>query len=123
MVAMHSIEKKQISTPEWVFDQIKPVYNSAENDTFDEAVGVITNIEGWSVFKRRPTGNNTKAEYIGFIHKTNEKHFGLQFLLTGILSVYYDPTRNVRERPGFTAFPSGRDADFVLGEIPIDGLR
>ena len=123
MVAMHSIEKVRTSTPEWVFEQIKPVYNCAENDTFDEAVGMITNIEGWSVFKRRPTGNNTKAEYIGFIHKTNEEHFGLQFLLTGILSVYYDPTRNVRERPGFTAFPSGRDADFVLGEIPIDGLR
>ena len=123
MVAMHSIEKVRTSTPEWVFEQIKPVYNCAENDTFDEAVGVITNIEGWSVFKRRPTGNNTKAEYIGFIHKTNEEHFGLQFLLTGILSVYYDPTRNVRERPGFTAFPSGRDADFVLGEIPINGLR
>ena len=71
MVAMHSIEKVRTSTPEWVFEQIKPVYNCAENDTFDEAVGVITNIEGWSVFKRRPTGNNTKAEYIGFIQRNN----------------------------------------------------
>ena len=62
-----------------------------------------------------------KAEYIGFIHKTNEEHFGLQFLLTGILSVYYDPTRNVRERPGFTAFPSGRDADLFLGKYQLMG--
>lgn len=122
MIAMHSIEKKTETTQEWVFRQISTIYDKTE-DTFDETVGLITNVEGWSIFKRRPKENNTKAEYISFIHQTGEEHFGLQFLLTGILSVYYDPTRNTRERPGFTAFPSGRNEDAVLGDIEVCGLR
>jgi len=123
MVAMHSIEKKKTPMPQWVFEQIESAYSADENDTFDETVGVITNIEGWSVFKRRPPNDDTKAEYVGFEHKEGEEHLGLQFLLTGILSVYYDSTRNFRERPGFTAFPSGRKEDFRLGSITVDGLR
>ncbi len=122
MIAMHSIEKKQIPTHEWIFNKISSIYDSSQ-DTFDETVGLITNIEGWSIFKRRPNKTHTKAEYIFFEHRDGEEHFGLQFLLTGILSVYYDPTRNSRERPGFTAFPSGRNPDATLGEIEICGLR
>ena len=122
MIAMHSIDKKRTHTSEWVFERISSVYNSSE-DTFDETVGLITNVEGWSIFKKRPNKNCTKAEYIFFEHQKNEEHFGLQFLLTGILSVYYDATRNSRERPGFTAFPSGRKEDKLLGEIGICGLR
>lgn len=122
MIAMHSIEKKTETTQEWIFRQISPIYDKTE-DTFDETVGLITNVEGWSIFKRRPKENNTKAEYISFIHQTGEEHFGLQFLLTGILSVYYDSTRNTREGPGFTAFPSGRREDTVLGDIEVCGIR
>lgn len=122
MIAMHSIDKKQTPTSKWVFDKIASVYNASE-DTFDETVGVITNVEGWSIFKRRPSKASTKAEYILFEHREGEEHFGLQFLLTGILSVYYDITRNTRERPGFTAFPSGRTEDKRLGEIEVCGLR
>lgn len=122
MIAMHSIDKKETPTSEWVFNKISSVYNSSE-DTFDETVGIITNVEGWSIFKRRPKKECTKAEYVFFEHKDGEEHFGLQFLLTGILSVYYDNTRNSRERPGFTAFPSGRSEDKKLGEIEICGLR
>lgn len=122
MIAMHSIDKKETPTSEWVFDKVSSVYNSSE-DTFDETVGLITNVEGWSIFKRRPNTDCTKAEYVFFEHKAGEEHFGLQFLLTGILSVYYDSTRNSRERPGFTAFPSGRSEDKKLGVIEISGLR
>ncbi len=122
MVAMHSVEKKATSTQKWVFDQIAPVYHPDE-DTFDETVGLITSIEGWSIFKRRPSSAEPKAQYISFCHKDGEEHFGLQFLLTGILSVYYDPSRNSRERPGFTAFPSGRSEDEFLGEVRVCDLR
>ena len=122
MIAMHSIEKKKTQTSEWIFEKISSVYNSSE-DTFDETVGLITNVKGWSIFKKRPKKNCTKAEYIFFEHQEGEEHFGLQFLLTGILSVYYDATRNPRERPGFTAFPSGRKENKLLGEIEICGLR
>lgn len=122
MVAMHSITKEKTPIQEWIFNKIASVYDSSQ-DTFDETVGLIANIEGWSIFKRRPTDNDQKAEYIFFQHRDGEEHFSLQFLLTGILSVYYDPTRNTRERPGFTAFPSGRSHDAELGQIEICGLR
>ena len=122
MIAMHSIEKKTISTAKWIFNQIAPTFDSSE-DTFDELVGLISNIEGWSIFKRRPNNDSIKAQYISFTHNAGEEHFGLQFLLTGILSVYYDSTRNSRERPGFTAFPSGRHQNEDLGEIEVSKLR
>ncbi len=122
MVAMHSVEKKRVSTQQFVFEQIKSVYDKTA-DTFDDAIGLISNLEGWSIFKRRPSETSPNAKYISMIHKKGEEHFGLQFLLTGILSVYYDPSRNVRERPGFTAFPSGRKHDVELGEIELNRLR
>ena len=56
-------------------------------------------------------------------HKKNEEYLGLQFLLTGILSVYYDPSRNQTERPGFTAFPSNRRQDKDLGVVECCSLR
>lgn len=122
LVAMHtSIEKKRTSTQKWVFNQISSVYDDSK-DTFENTIGLITNIEGWSIFKRRPAKTVKKAEYISFVHRPGEEHFGLQFLLTGILSVYYDPTRNSRKRPGFTAFPSGRSQDEELGDIKVCGL-
>ena len=122
LVAMHtSIEKVRTGTQKWIFNQISSVYNKTE-DTFENTIGLITNIEGWSIFKRRPAKKAKKAEYISFVHQAGEEHFGLQFLLTGILSVYYDPTRNSRKRPGFTAFPSGRSQDEELGDIEVCGL-
>lgn len=122
MVAMHSIEKTLVSTQQYVFEQIKSVYSNTD-DTFDDAIGLVANLEKWSVFKRKPNEASSNAQYISMIHKKGEEHFGLQFLLTGILSVYYDPTRNSRERPGFTAFPSGRAHDTELGEIELCGMR
>ena len=122
MAAFDSVDRKTTSIQEWAFNKLKAVYNPSE-DTFDEAVGLITNLSGWSIFKTRPKSGGRKAEYLCFIHRDNEKHLGLQFLLTGILSVYYDPSRNVIERPGFTAFPSGRNCNKRLGEIDVCGLR
>lgn len=121
LVGMHSIEKKRTPTEEWIFDRITAAYDKTQ-DTFDETIGLITNLNGWSIFKRRPKAECKEAEYTFFNHP-NECHFGLQFLLTGILSVYYDETRNYRERPGFTGFPSGRSQDKDLGKIEVCGLR
>lgn len=122
MVAMDSIEKKETPTQQWIYNQFSNALDPTK-DTFDEAVGVITNIEGWSIFKRRPKKSKSAAEYIYFRHKAGEEHLGLQFILTGILSVYYDPSRHFHERPGFTAFPSGRQHDELLGTIKFTHIR
>lgn len=121
MVAMNSVDKPHDSIQKWVFNKLNEAYVPSE-DTFDETVGLIANISNWSIFKRRPNGGN-KAEYIYFKHDKGEEHLGFQFLLTGLLSVYYDKSRNFRERPGFSAFPSGRGQNENLGAIDVCSIR
>ena len=99
-----SFEKKEKTTEQWIFEKLEGVY-SKEDDYFDDLIGYIGSFNKWSIFKRRPQDGEV-GEYIFFNHSEEEAHMGFQFLLTGILSVYYDKTRNYISRPGFTAFPS-----------------
>ncbi|MBV1917061.1 MAG: hypothetical protein KUG65_03225 [Sphingomonadaceae bacterium] len=93
--------------------------------TFDDMVGFIGDLSGWYVFKARPPENptpkNSVANYYYLPLKDDELHHAFQFLITGILSVYYDATRRNVKRPGYTAFPA-RPAQ-KLGDIPFKGLR
>ena len=118
LVAMDSFEKKTINTQNWIFNKIKEIYDK-EKDCFEDLVGAIICFSKWSIFKKRPK-DFSKAEYLYFKHNSSEEiHLGFQFLLTGILSVYYDNSRNGVSSPGFTAFPSGKDSDEILGEIEV----
>ncbi len=121
LVAMESFEKKQKTTEQWIFEKLVKCY-SKEKDYFDDLIGYIGAFSKWSIFKRRPKTGKV-GEYIYFNHSEEENHLGFQFLLTGILSVYYDKTRNSISRPGFTAFPSNRDCDKRLGVIEIKEIR
>lgn len=125
LVCMKSkIDKKRPPTHEWIFKKIQEVYSASETPTFDDLVGFVGSLEEWSMFKRRPTGTPvTKAKYIYLKHEEDELHFGLQFLLTEVLSVFYDKTRSDMKRPGFTAFPSGRPQNESLGEIQCNKIR
>lgn len=118
-----NIDKTRAGTLEWIFSKMQAAYSAKAGSTFDKLVGYVGALDEWSIFKRRPSSNVANAEYIGFHHQSGESHLGLQFLLTGILSTYYDPTRRNLRRPGFTAFPSGRPHDKRLGNIPCSGLR
>lgn len=121
LVSMDSFVKKEKTTEQWIFEKLTTVY-SKETDFFDDLVGYVGSFNKWSIFKRRPdTGE--RGEYIFFNHSKEEVHMGFQFLLTGILSVYYDKTRNFISRPGFTAFPSQRDCDKKLGDIEVQTIR
>ena len=113
------IEKKHPDTFDWIFNKMKSLYEKDQDISFDDMIGYIGAFGRWSIFKARPTKKESKkAKYILFEHQTKkELHLGLQFLLTGILSVYYDKSRTNISRPGFTAFPSGRDHDRFLGVI------
>ena len=126
MICVNSnIKKSKIDTLEWIFNKMKEAYEGGEKPKFDDLVGYVGSLNEWSIFKRRPSPKKKPkdAEYVKLIHKAGESHLGLQFLLTGILSVFYDPTRRNIRRPGFTAFPSGRNHDKSLGKIECDGLR
>lgn len=121
LVSMGSkIIKSTIKTEDWIFKEIEKAYIG--DVRFTDTIGYIGSLDSWSIFKRRPK-NKDIAEYIYFEHDDGEEHIGLQFLLTGILSVFYDQTRNFINRPGFTAFPSGRDHDKLLGTIKTNDIN
>lgn len=117
------IEKIKTDTLSWIFNQVRDTYSVKSDVTFDKLIGFIGALDEWSIFKRRPDKNLTKAEYVGFKHQNGESHLGLQFILTGALSVFYDETRRNLRRPGYTAFPSKRAHDKNLGAIPCTILR
>ena len=118
------INKKKTDNFEWIFNKVTEAYSKEEKPKFDDVIGYIGSLSEWSIFKRRPQGNNvSEAEFVNLLHKDGESHMGLQFILTGVLSVFYDETRRNLRRPGFTAFPSGRNHDKSLGKIECDGER
>lgn len=125
LITMESkIDKKRMENLDWIFNKIGEAYRSDDKPTFDDLIGYIGSLSQWSLFKRRPNGKNvTRAEFISLIHAEGESHLGLQFILTGILSVFYDESRRNIRRPGFTAFPSGRNIEKHLGEIECNGDR
>jgi hypothetical protein len=118
------IQKKRTPNEKWIFDKMQKAYSGSDKPTFDDLVGFVGSLREWSIFKKRPTaGPVTKSRYVYLRHGDDESHLGLQFMLTGILSVYYDETRRNARRPGFTAFPSKRKHDQLLGEIECDKER
>ncbi|MGK7955519.1 MAG: DUF6602 domain-containing protein [Crocosphaera sp.] len=125
IVSMNSkIRKQKTDELTWIFNKLKEAYNSDERPSFDDLVGYIGALNEWSIFKSRPRKSDvTKADYLGFKHQDQEAHLGLQYILTGVLSVYYDQTRKNIRRPGFTAFISGRNVDKKLGIVSCFGLR
>jgi hypothetical protein len=119
-----NIDKKRTDKCDWIFKELEETYKTNPKPYFDQLIGYIGALDEWSIFKKRPKGEDIKsAEYIYFKHSDTETHLGLQFILTGILSVFYDPTRSGVNRPGFTGFPSRRNSDKSLGKIEVAGIR
>lgn len=115
----NNIHKIRPNTFDWIFKKMKTLYDADADLSFDDMVGYIGSFKHWGIFKIRPTkGTCDKADYVMFKHdEQTEMHLGLQFLLTGILSVYYDESRTQVCRPGFTSFPSHRPHNRMLGSI------
>lgn len=119
-----NIDKKRTNNCDWIFKELQETYKTNPKPYFDQLVGYIGALDEWSIFKRRPEKKEIEsADYIYFKHSDTETHLGLQFILTGILSVFYDPSRSNINRPGFTSFPSGRDTDKFLGKIDVEAIR
>jgi hypothetical protein len=104
-----------------VFKTLMEMFPSKGCNRYDEMPGFIGSLSQWSVHKSQPKGDN--ADYFLFKHKEDEKHMGFQFLLTEILGVYYNDTRNIVKKPGFTSFLSGRGYDQNLGKLEFARIR
>lgn len=122
LVSMSSFEKKSIPTEKWIFEKLQEVY-SDENVCFDDLICYIGSLSEWSIFKERSRGTRNTGKYLYFRHDKEENHMGFQFILSNILSVYYDASRNNIARPGFTSFESNRQCDRLLGLIEAKKLR
>ena len=48
-----------------------------------------------------------------FVHDDGEEHLGIQYVLKGILDVYYCDDRGHGKQPGYISFPRGRGYDAV----------
>jgi hypothetical protein len=107
-----------------ILPDVHKLYAGIQDLTFDEIIGFFGALDSWSVTKRRPPKQQEKQEarLERFDHTDAEQHLGLQFLLSGILSVYYDETRHGRKRPAFTAFESGRAYNEQV-RVPFSQLR
>ncbi|MHA8103627.1 DUF6602 domain-containing protein [Aquirufa nivalisilvae] len=105
----------------------KKIESTHRSKYFDQCIGQIISLDSFTIFKKRPNSErnfNKKAKYVAFKHATEDEfHFGLQFLLTGILAAYYHITRKPELRPGFTSFPTNRSHDIELGNIDVNKLR
>ncbi|MBV0913222.1 DUF6602 domain-containing protein [Anianabacter salinae] len=121
--ASSELADTRVAKEKKIFQKLEELY--AEPPTFDDMVGFIGDLSQWYVFKARPPEEpiptNSVAKYLHFSLENEELHHGFQFLISGILSVYYDETRRNMKRPGYTSFP--RLPAQQLGEIPFKGLR
>ena len=106
LIGMEYSRKTKI--PESIFEKISSAYNGSSKPFFDEVVGSVGVITEGSAYKARPSKSPKSARFAWHAHKKDdERHLALQFLIKGISSVYYDPTRSDLRHPGFTAFASG----------------
>lgn len=118
IVSMSS-EIKDTST---IFKNMQETYvKDGKKPDFDELVGLICAFDQWSIFRGSPSKAREMAKYTSFTHENKKEHLGLQFLLTGIFSVFYDESRKNIGRPGFTAFPNDAFKS-RLGEIECRGI-
>jgi hypothetical protein len=123
VAASSQLADTKVAKEEQILKRLKEIYDSPV--TFDDMIGFVGDLSGWHVFKSRPKNNLTEknryAKYLYLDSSPDHLHQGFQFILSGILSVYYDESRRSVRRPGFTAFPA-RPAK-TLGEIPFQSLR
>ncbi|CEF41705.1 DUF6602 domain-containing protein [Acetobacter senegalensis] len=114
---------KQKPKEENVFEKLQTLYGSGS--VFDDMIGFVGDLSGWHVFKARPpariTSSNKVAKYMYVELDDDELHQGFQYILSGILSVYYDKTRSGVKRPGYTAFASKPAS--MIGKIAFTSLR
>lgn len=114
-----------IQTPkeQKIFEKLEALYGA--ETVFDDMIGFVGDLSKWHVFKERPAKTLSRetnaARYMYVELGDDELHQGFQFVLSGILSVYYDQTRGGVRRPGYTAFAPKPAKQ--LGKIPYSALR
>lgn len=77
---------------------------------YDDMPCFIGNLQRWTIHKTHREQKEC-AEFQLFIHREGEEHLGIQYLLKGILDIYYCEERHHGKQPGYVSFPTGRGYD------------
>ena len=93
-----------------------------EGVSYEELPGYVGALRDWSVHKTHRK-DLKQADYLLYVHKNGEEHLGVQFLLKGILDVYYSGSRGNGKEPGMFSFPKGRQFDGERKSISYQKVR
>ena len=118
-IALVSMDDKINEDPVKTFDKVIDTIKACQDDkciSYDELPGFVGVLKRWSVHKVHRRGKG-QAEYLLYEHKDGEEHLGIQYLLKGILDVYYSEGRGHGNEPGMFSFPSNRQADKIFKGI------
>lgn len=79
-------------------------------------------LKSWSIDKicRR---EKMRADYLLYVHKDGEEYLGIQFLLKGILDIYYGEGRGRRKELGMFLFPSRWQFDGIQKSISYKKIK
>ncbi|SHK79496.1 hypothetical protein SAMN05720468_10713 [Fibrobacter sp. UWEL] len=94
---------------------MKTIEDNYSDVKFEDTINMVSCLKKWTVFKKKPNkGKSQKSEYLLFEHP--DSGLGMQHLVNGILSVYYDKSRfSYGEKPGFLNLKSTKT--YCLGKL------
>lgn len=102
-----------------VFEAISAAIRPENPKCYDGMPGFVGNLQKWTIHKVNK-GTKQCAEFQVYVHDDGEEHLGLQFLIKGILDVYYSEGRNHGQQPGYISFPSGKQYEGRVLEVAYD---
>lgn len=100
------------------FEKVVDAIEKSQDNTcisYEELPGYIGALDEWTIHKEHRK-KARRADYLLYVHGEEEKHLGIQFLLKGILDVYYSEERGNGREPGIFSL-SSRQCDEKYQEI------
>ena len=112
-IALVGMDDKIGQTVEKSYGRVTDAISKIQDEkciAYDELPGFVGTLKGWSIHKVHRK-DKRQAEYLLYKHRVEEEHLGIQFLLNGILDVYYSADRDHGKKPAMFSFPRGRQPD------------
>ena len=100
----------QYMNPQRAFTRVATCIEEVQDKkciSYEELPGFVGALKSWTIHKPHRKGKKA-ADYLLYIHDKEEEHLGIQYLLKGILDVYYSKGRGHGEEPRMFSFPSNR---------------
>lgn len=113
------IKAESIECSKIVFESVENVLSKDCTKSYDTIPNFIGNLAKWTIHKVHKKDKKC-AELQLYVHNESEEHLGLQYLLKGILDVYYSNTNHHGKQPGYISFPKNKGYSGEKIEIKYD---